>query len=203
MIKIGLPKGRMTSQSQTICRALGVEMTPGVLRYRAQVGGCSVGLYLLKAPDIAGMLATSALDLGLTGDEWLLEHRVGRQRWYLEGGSYVASVCLLMAEDDRRSLRWIRSVVTPYPNLARALVGDLAPDSRIMTVTGSSEGLVPDVGDACLDVVETGSTAALNRLVVRQNFQRVTTHFARSDRARPDAITPILDVIAAAKTSEA
>jgi ATP phosphoribosyltransferase len=193
----------MTPASERVCRALGVELAPGVLRYRASAGGASVGVYLLKAPDIARMLATSALDLGLTGDEWLLEHGVSRGRWCLGGGSYVASVCLLMAEDDRLPLGWVRSVVTPYPNLARTLVGDLAPDSQIMTVIGSSEGLVPDVGDACLDVVETGSTAALNRLVVRQNFQRVTTHFARSDRARPDAITPILDVIAAATTSEA
>jgi ATP phosphoribosyltransferase len=148
------------------------------------------------------MLATNALDLGLTGDEWLLEHGVSRGRWCLEGGSYVASVCLLMAEDDRRPLGWVRSVVTPYPNLALQLVGELAPDSQIMTVIGSSEGLVPDVGDACLDVVETGHTAAANGLAVRQRFQRVTTHFACSDRARPAAIASILDVIALATTSE-
>lgn len=41
---------------------------------RRDVGGSDVGLYLLKAPDIAGMLAANVLDVGVTGDEWLLEH---------------------------------------------------------------------------------------------------------------------------------
>ena len=198
MIKVGLPKGRMEAQSQRICHALGVELTTGVLRYQASAGGALVGVYLLKAPDIARMLAANVLDLGLTGDEWLLENGVFPRRWCLETGSYVASMCLLMAEGDQRSLRRIRSVVTPYPHLARTLLGGVAPDAWVMAVTGSSEGLVPDVGDACFDVVETGSTATLNGLAVRQTFQRVTTHLARSECTRAGSVALILQAIAAA-----
>ena len=183
VIKVGLPKGRMIAQSEAICAALGAEIKPGVLRYRANLDGCPVGIYLLKAPDIGRMVENSVLDLGLTGDEWLLENGVPGERWCAETGSYVASVCLLMAARDRRSLRWIRSVVTPYPGLARALLGDVVPGCQVMAVAGSSEGLVPDVGDACLDLVETGNSAACNGLVIRRTFRRVTTHVARSGRA--------------------
>ncbi len=196
MIKVGLPKGRMAAQSRQICLALGAEIKPGVLRYETALDGCPVGIYLLKAPDIARMLKDDVLDLGLTGDEWLLEHDVPAERWCAEGGSYDASVCLLMAERDRRSLRWIRSVVTPYPRLARTLLKDVEPGCQILAVTGSSEGLVPDIGDACLDLVETGSTAACNGLVVRKTFRWVTTHVARSARARPEAVALVLGAIA-------
>ncbi len=195
MIKIGLPKGRMTSQSLEICRALGVEPKPETPRYTANLDGCSVGVYFLKAPDVARLVKGNVLDLGLTGDEWLLEHGVAPDRWCVEAGSYAASVCLLMAEHDRRLLRWIRSVVTPYPNLARVLLDDLVPDPQIVAVRGSSEGLVPDVGDACLDLVETGGTAASHQLVIRRTFRRVTTHVALSERSPASVLAPVLRVI--------
>ena len=55
---------------------------PGVLRYKTWVDNAPVGIYLMKAPDIARMLALNVLDLGLTGDEWLMEHGVPRERWH-------------------------------------------------------------------------------------------------------------------------
>ena len=191
MIRIGLPKGRMACESEAICLALGARMKPGMLRYTADAGGCPVGIHLLKAPDIAWMVKGGVLDLGLTGDEWLLEHGVPGECWCVEARSYVASVCLLMAERDRRSIRLIRSVVTPYPALATALLGDLAPGCEVMTVSGSSEGLVPEAGDACLDLVETGETAACHQLAIRRTFRRVTTHVARSDRAPVAVLAPV------------
>lgn len=142
------------------------------------------------------MLALNVLDLGLTGDEWLMEHGVPRERWCLEMTSYTASLCLLMKDGDAREPRWLRAVVTPYPNLALRLLRDLVPDGRIVAVAGSSEGLVPDVGDACLDLVETGSTAQVNGLVVRHSFGRVTTHLARSRRSGADCVAPVVELLA-------
>ena len=150
MIRVGLPKGRSISDTRSLCAALGVEIMPGVLRYKTCVDNAAVGIYLMKAPDIACLLGQNLLDLGLTGDEWLLEHDVPRADWCLDVTSYTASLCLLMKHGDARELRWLRAVVTPYPNLARRVLRGLVPDGEIIAVAGSSEGLVPDVGDACL-----------------------------------------------------
>jgi len=198
MIKVGLPKGRMARLSQKIGSALGAEIKSPALRYKTKLDDCSIGIYLLKAPDIARLVKIGSLDIGLTGDEWLLENGVSPDCWYVEAGSYIASVCLLMADDDGRSSDMVRSVATPYPNLARTLLGTALSCARIMTVSGSSEALVPDVCDACLDLVETGDTALSNGLLVRKVFQRVTTHVARSDRADPDVLGPVLKIIASA-----
>jgi len=116
----------------------------------------------MKAPDIARLLVRDLLDLGLTGDEWLMETGVHPGRRCFETRSYEAFVCLLMARDDFRPFSDIRSVVTPYPNLARSLLSDMASRSEIMAISGSSEAMVPDMADACIDVVETGTSAALN-----------------------------------------
>lgn len=169
---------------------------PGVLRYKTCVGYVTVGIYLMKAPDVARMLGQNVLDLGLTGDEWLMENDVHRERWCFEMKSYTASLCLLMKRDDARESRWIRSVVTPYPNLGRRLLRGLVPDGRIIAVAGSSEGLVPDIGDACLDLVETGGTAEANGLTVRRSFGLVTAHLARSVRSRAECVEPVVELLA-------
>ena len=118
--------------------------------------------------------------------------------WCFDAGSYSASVCLLMAAGDQRPVRCIRSVVTPYPSLTRALLGDVVPGFQVVVVAGSTEGLVPDVGDACLDLVETGGTAELNGLVVRQAFGRVGSRLARSARSPVRVAEPVIGLLAGA-----
>jgi ATP phosphoribosyltransferase len=199
MIRLGLPKGRMASQSDRFCDALGVKTRPGVLSYRTNAAGLDISVLLMKAPDVARLLRRSMLDLGLTGDEWLMETGADPDCRCFEARSYLASVCLLMASGDLRPLRDIRSVVTPYPNLARRLLAHVSPRCEIITVGGSSEALVPGIADACVDLVETGASAALNSLVIRESFEQVTTHLVRSETSDPGAVGPVVELLADAQ----
>jgi ATP phosphoribosyltransferase len=198
MIKIGLPKGRMAADSDRLCAALGITPQPGVLHYTSRAAGTAVSVFVLKMPDVARLLRTGALDLGLTGEEWLLETGAARACRCLPTRAYQAWLCLLMHRDDSRPPHLVRSVATPYPRLARALLTGMAPRPEILTVTGSTEALVPDVTDACLDIVETGTSAALNGLVVRRSFRHVTTYLARSAKSDPAAVAPVVDLVAGA-----
>lgn len=192
-------KGRMAAETDRFCAALGVNLRPGVLSYRTAVGSLGVAIFLMKAPDVARLLRRNLLDLGLAGDEWLLETGACPGCRCLETRSYEASLCLLMAADDPRPPWRIRSVVTPYPSLARNLLRQTAPHSNVMAVSGSTEALVPDIADACMDVVETGASAALNALMIRKSFGHVTTHLARSERCDPAAVAPVVELLADAR----
>ena len=196
MIRLGLPKGRMASESGRFCEALGVKTRPGVLSYRTAAGGLDVAVFLLKAPDVARLLKRNLLDLGLAGDEWLLETGAEPDCRCFEARSYTASVCLLMAAGDPRPPWCIRSVVTPYPYLARRLLSRIVPDAEVIPVGGSTEALVPRIADACIDLVETGTSAALNSLVIRESFEQVTTHLVRSEACDPLAVAPVVDLLA-------
>src|SRR5215472_4009431 len=105
MIRVRLPKGRLLAESQRMCSALGVEIEPGVLRYETAVDGVGVGIYLMKSPDVARMVKENRINLGLTGDEWLMEAGVPREFWCFDAESYEASVCLLTAQCDPRPVR--------------------------------------------------------------------------------------------------
>lgn len=189
----------MAAESDRFCDALGVKTRTGVLSYRTLVGAVPVAIHLLKAPDVARLLASNLLDLGLTGDEWLMETGIASDWRCFPTRSYEAFVCLLMARGDSRPLNHIHRVVTPYPNLARWLLSGIAPRSEIMAISGSSEALVPDLADACVDVVETGTSAALNDLAVRRSFEHVTTHLARSRRSDSAAVAPVVELLATAQ----
>jgi ATP phosphoribosyltransferase len=198
MIRLGLPKGRMAAESDRFCRALGVKTRSGVLSYRTTANGLDISVLLLKAPDVARLLQRNILDLGLTGDEWLLETGADLGNRCFETRSYTASVCLLMAIDDPRPSRCIRSVVTPYPSLTLRLLSGTAPEAEVISVRGSAEALVPGVADACLDVVETGASAALNSLAIRESFEQVSTHLVRSAACDPLEVAPIVALLEAA-----
>lgn len=196
MIRLGLPKGRMAAESGRICRALGITPRAGVLSYQARAGALPVSIHLLKAPDIVRMLRDGLLDLGLACDEWLMETGAPLSHRCLEARLYTASVCLLTGYADRRPLRCLRSVVTPYPSLARTVLGGIAPGAAIIGVSGSTEALVPGIADACLDVVETGTSAALNGLIIRRSLMHVTTHLARSAQCDLAAAEPVVSLLA-------
>ena len=199
MIRIGLPKGRMAPESARLCDALGIQVRPGTLRYRAAAAGLDISILLLKAPDVARLLRRNLLEFGLIGDEWLMETGTPPGQRCFETRSYVASVCLLAAADDPRPLGRLRSVATPYPNLARRLLSDTAPDAEILAVSGSSEALVPDIADACFDLVETGASAMLNSLAVRRCFGDVTTHLVRSEACDPAMVAPVVGLLGGAR----
>jgi ATP phosphoribosyltransferase len=198
MIRLGLPKGRMAGESERFCAALGVPIRAGVLSYRTTLGGLQICVHLLKAPDVARLLRRNILDLGLTGDEWLMETGISLDRRCFEARSYEAAVCLLMAQGDPRPPGRIRSVVSPYPNLARSLLRETAPGAEIMAISGSSEALVPGIADASIDLVETGTSAALNALAVRQSFEYVTTHLVASEGCDTVAAAPVVELLAGA-----
>lgn len=104
MIRFGLPRGRLAPQSDRFCDALGVRVKPGVLSYQTRADGHEVSVLLLKAPDVARLLRRNMLDLGLTGDEWLMETGADPGCRCFEARCYLASVCLLMACGDQRPL---------------------------------------------------------------------------------------------------
>jgi len=198
MIRVGLPKGRMAAATERFCDALGVITRPGVLSYRTAVEGLPVSVHLLKAPDVARLLRRNLLDLGRAGDEWLMETGISPDRRCFEARSYEATIGLLMSRDDPRSTRHIRSVATPYPNLARSVLCTIVPAAEVLPVSGSSEALVPSVADACIDLVESGASADLNGLAVRQRFDQVTTHIVRSWRHDQDTMAPVVARLAGA-----
>jgi ATP phosphoribosyltransferase len=193
---LGLPKGRLLEDSHRFCGALGIEVRRGVLRYQSVVDGRAVTVHLLKMQDIARLLVSDQLHLGVVGDEWLMEIGSPPQRRILESGSYQANLCLITPAGEGRALSDLRLIASPYPRVAAQRLARIAPTAGIMAIGGSSEALVPDIADAAFDVVETGASTAANGLRVAAEFDAVTTHLVRSGRCPQDAAASVASALA-------
>ncbi len=165
MIRIGLPKGRMAPASERFCDALGIQIGPGILRYRTAVGGLDISVLLLKAPDVARLLRRNLLEPGVVGHEWLMETGTRTDHRCFDTRSYSVSVCLLTADNDRRPTRLIRSVVTPYPNPASRLLRQTMPGFGNHGGQRQDQVHGPGQGDHQVDIAAGGR---LNDWVVSQ-----------------------------------
>jgi ATP phosphoribosyltransferase len=206
-VRIGLPKGRGLDYTRRACAFIDIELRPGLSRYETRWGRHRIVLHILKFSDIAGLIAMGALDLGVTGEEWLLETGMLERAAAAVPSSagldianvrlgyvsvYLGRLCLLSPVDSTKASE-LGVIASPYARLARRLTADLCPRPRILAVRGTSESLVPDLADAAIDVVETGRTARLHGLRVAADYGTIATCLTRS--AAFDT-GPIQDLIA-------
>jgi ATP phosphoribosyltransferase len=197
VLSLGLPKGRVLKKTHALCKAIGIALRPRVLSYRANIAGHDLCVYFLKLQDIGRLLAADLLDLGVTGDEWLLEAGIPSNQRCAVFDWYQARLCLLTAKADHREFKQLHRLVTPYPRTAACLLMPIVPGAEILSVTGSTESLVPGIADGAIDLVETGNSAAANDLAIRLDFLGVTTRMARSRKCDQD-----LAVIIAAQLAD-
>jgi ATP phosphoribosyltransferase len=175
-LQLALPKGRVLTESCVVLRRLG--FPPPVTRsYRHETPDHTLVVRLLKSADIPRLVATGACHLGVAGDEWIDEcsepvERVMALDWYHAKLCLAANAAWHPSADPR--------VVTPFPRLAKRLLGEGEHRLKISAVAGSSEAFPPDLAGAIVDCVETGATLRANGLDVRKvllecNVQLIAT----------------------------
>lgn len=161
MIRIGLPKGVVKSRSiELVKQLLGNDIDEKRMSF--SVGNYQI--FLLKHRDIPVFLDRGWLDFGITSSEWVLER-----------GIDLETIATLDWCDARISLLGYKldtkaditgTCVTEFPNIAKSCLKNLGyNDIEIHSVSGSCEGMVPEIFDFCIDCVETGETSRANELI--------------------------------------
>ena len=159
MLKVGLPKGRLLQRSHDAVAALrGVE--PDL----------SVGAWFLRMPDIPDLVAEGLLDVGIVGDEWLVETaadvlKVAPLCWY------HVRVCALHHPGATPSAGPVR-FVSEYRAITHEFATERCGENFIQrTVRGSVEHYLPDLADIAVECVETGESMR------RRGLAELTTLF--------------------------
>lgn len=161
MLRIGLPKGTIKEKSFAVIRELlGIHAEGKRLSY----SNAETEIFLLKHRDIPGLLARKVIDVGITSTEWLDE--CGDNLAILKNLDWCDTRVSVIAREGTKlcELKGIRCV-TEFPSTAANYFRQQKiSDVEIVTVSGSSESLVPSVFDVSVDCVETGRTLRENGL---------------------------------------
>ena len=212
MITLALSKGRIFDETLPLLAAAGITPAEDPETSRKLIIGTSrsdLRIVLVRASDVPTYVQHGAADLGVAGQDVLMEH--GGDGLYLpldlgiarcrlcvavpEGFDYAASV--------RRGARL--RVATKYVRTAREHFAAKGVHVDLIKLYGSME-LAPLAGlaDAIVDLVSSGGTLRANRLVEVEEIAAISSRLIvnrASLKLKRDALRPLIEHIESAVRS--
>lgn len=170
-LKIALQKkGRLSDKSQDLLRACGIGFDNGTNKLKSVASNFPIEILYLRDDDIPRYVAAGIADLGIVGENEVLESQLTVTTCLKLGFAKcrlsLATPLTYPANDiaDFQNT----TIATSYPNILQDFLNQHAIQAKIEPISGSVE-IAPNIGlaDAICDLVSTGSTLQMNGLVER------------------------------------
>jgi len=180
LLRIGVPsKGRLAELASQLLADAGLSFRRTDRSLFARCKDMPVEITFLRTDDIPVLVAEGAIGLGITGADLVAEsdaevvHR-------LDLGVGNCRLALCVPDDstiDSPAMLSGKRIATSFPRITRKWLADRGVhDAHFVELSGSVEVMITlGVADAIVDLVETGSTLAANRLRVLDDIGRYET----------------------------
>lgn len=186
--RVGVPsKGRLADVAAELLREAGLHFRRQERSLFARCKEMPVEMAFLRTDDIPVLCAEGAIDMGITGSDLVAESGADViERLDLGVGNVRLSICV--PEDGAirqpRDLNGAR-VATSFPNVTERFLKDHGAKVHLVHLSGSVEVMIAlGVADAIVDLVETGSTLAANRLRVLEDIGSYSTILIQGKQCR-------------------
>ena len=192
LLRVGVPsKGRLAEVAANLLADAGLAFRRTERSLFARCKDMPVEVTFLRTDDIPVLVAEGAIDLGITGADLVAESGADVVR-RLDLGVGTCRLALCVSEDapiaDPRSLAGKR-IATSFPRITREWLAGHGVEARFVELTGSVEVMIAlGVADAIVDLVETGSTLAANRLRILAELGRYETVLVQNRRIADAAL---------------
>ena len=202
MLKLGLPKGSLESQTLDLFRRAGFQITTNSRSYFPEIDDEDISCTMFRAQEMARYVEDGIIDVGITGHDWVKE----------TGADVVEIAELQYSRATSRPARWVLAVpaespVTEVEQLAGGVVATelvrttrdffaaRGVDVRVEFSWGATE-VKARIIDAIVDITETGSSIRANNLriiaeVLQSTTRLIANRDAWADSARRDKIEAI------------
>ncbi|RNI30706.1 ATP phosphoribosyltransferase [Rufibacter latericius] len=168
MIRLAIQKsGRLSEDSLKLIRECGISFISTSSKLKTEATNFPLEILFLRDDDIPGYVADGVADIGIVGQNVLVEE--GLQKLSVKNLGF--SKCRLSlavskgAEYQDVTTLQGKSIATSYPNLLQEFLTSKGVEADIHTISGSVE-IAPSIGlaDAVCDIVSSGSTLISNGL---------------------------------------
>lgn len=167
-LRLAIPsKGRLADDVSGLLADAGLRFRRSDRSLFARVAGMPLEVTFLRVGDIPTLCAEGAVDLGITGSDVVDEAGVElQQRMALGLGKCRLAFCVpddgpIQQPVDLDGAR----IATSFPQATQQYLDEQGISGRIVKLGGSMEVMISlGVADAIVDIVQTGSTLAANRL---------------------------------------
>jgi ATP phosphoribosyltransferase len=175
-LRIGIPsKGRLAEMASQLLIEAGLKFRRQDRSLFARVRDMPIEITFLRTDDIPVLCAEGAIDMGITGGDLIVESNVElTTRLPLGMGNWRLSICVPDESAIKKPTDLAnRRIATSFPHVTQKYLDQHKITAHIVQLTGSVEVMISlGIADAIVDLVETGSTLAANRLMVLDDIGR-------------------------------
>lgn len=167
-LKIAIQKsGRLYEDSVQLLRSCGITLNSGLNRLRAEALNFPLEVLLLRDDDIPQYVADGVADIGIVGQNVLLECGADVDVAEALGFGKCRLSLAMPRATEYRGVAGLegKRIATSYPRLLRRYLESAGVTADIHVISGSVE-IAPGIGlaDAICDLVSSGSTLFMNGL---------------------------------------
>jgi ATP phosphoribosyltransferase len=212
-LKLGIPKGSLQDATIQLFARAGFNIYVSSRSYFPSVDDPEIECMLIRAQEMTRYVCEGVLDAGLTGQDWIAEHRLGRG----EHTCVSPLADLVYSKQSFGKVRWVlaapedsrfkaptdfadATIATELVRVTKAYFDRINVPVNVEFSWGATEVKPPVLADAIVEATETGSTLRANRLrildtVMESNTQLIANQAALADgwkRTKIDNIALLL-----------
>ena len=198
-LKLGIPKGSLQDATVQLFARAGFDIYVSSRSYFPAIDDPEIDCMLIRAQEMARYVCDGVLDAGLTGQDWIAEHKLGGA-----GKHPLTSVAdLVYAKQSFGKVRWVlaapedsrfrvpkdlanATIATELVRVTRAYFDAIDVPVNVEFSWGATEVKPPVLADAIVEATETGSTLRANRLRIVDTVMESNTQLIANDAALDD-----------------
>jgi ATP phosphoribosyltransferase len=198
-LKLGIPKGSLQDATVQLFQRAGFNIYVSTRSYFPSVDDPEIECMLIRAQEMARYVCDGVLDAGLTGQDWIAEHKLGGESKH----SLTSIADLIYAKQSFGKVRWVlaapedsrfkspadfsgATIATELVRVTKAYFAKLNVEVNVEFSWGATEVKPPVLADAIVEATETGSTLRANRLRILDTVMESNTQLIANDAALAD-----------------
>jgi len=188
-LKLGIPKGSLQDATIQLFARAGFNIYVSSRSYFPTIDDPEIECMLIRAQEMTRYVCEGVLDAGLTGQDWIAEHALGRD----EHTCVSPLADLIYSKQSFGKVKWVlaapedsrfkspqdfagATIATELVQVTRSYFERLkVPVKRVEFSWGATEVKPPVLCDAIVEATETGSTLRANRLRILDTVMESNT----------------------------
>ena len=199
-LKLGIPKGSLQESTIQLFGRAGFNIYVGSRSYFPSIDDPEIECMLIRAQEMTRYVCEGVLDAGLTGQDWIAEHKLGRDTH----GCVTPLADLVYSKQSFGKVKWVLAapegsrfktaqdfggavIATELVQVTKAYFKRLnVPVKKVEFSWGATEVKPPVLADAIVEATETGSTLRANHLSILDTIMESNTQLIANDGALAD-----------------
>jgi ATP phosphoribosyltransferase len=193
LLKLGIPKGSLQESTVKLFEKAGYQIVVSSRSYRPYIDDEEIECLMFRAQEMARYVERGVLDVGLTGEDWILEN----------DADVVEVADLVYSKTTAKAYRWVlavpedsdvqsvkdlegKRIATELVQATRRYLERHGVNAEVEYSWGATEIKAPLLVDAIVEGTETGSTLRANHLRIVDTVAESTAKLIANRQAWAD-----------------